>query len=98
MKIILDDGSEITVANDDVKKRINGYITRMLKANGSLPSHTQKAWTEADSKAVEDMFNAGHSYKEIGQVLNRSTTAVNAQAWKLGLRKKAKPAKQFNIV
>ena len=44
-----------------------------------------RLWTSHDRSALQEAVKQGRSLEEIATSLNRSTTAVAAQAYKLGL-------------
>lgn len=76
-------GQEIDRTATSVCARI-----RYLVRTGQMTLPKKNAWTSQQDDVLRELWAAGKSPAEIGEQLTRSTSAVSAQAGKLGLAKR----------
>lgn len=102
MKLILDDGSEITINDQVVRAKISKFIMKMLRATGVTTKGAHQPWTESDRSVMREIHADGGKPGDMAKALGRSIGSINAQLWKMGLNKKANTppinvSKQFTL-
>ena len=58
-------------------------------------SRTGRAWSDAEVDILKNMLGFGCGYQEIARALGRTKDATEAQAWKVGVRRRTQSRQQW---